>query len=645
MQNKGIQSLFIIPVLLVCYALWSGWRAANSFTDEATAGAAARYLLSVLALGLAGGAVILAGVAVLMCATSVRASYPSQETLIQRFSICRRLLPVFMVAQIAFCGIATISLILSENLWLMSVVGSEAVSKSVWVSLFCISVIGWMLIKSLASIRKCFALFAPEDMTISGIAVSEAQAPALWRWVRALASAGQLSVPDNIVTGLLEGFYVTANPVQVNGGERLTGNTLYLPLTFMALLDEDEIAATIGHELGHFTGDDTQYSLRFLPLYVGMQNSLAGMGNSSQGFSWIDFLVLSPALNMGMWFLNHFHEAVTHWSRIREFAADATGARVSSPVALASALLRMTTLEPLLIRQLETIFHGREVCENAIASLVRAVRVSEPFERPGSIDNEISHPTDSHPTTRQRIASLNVPLNEALWSRALRPVTQEDKCFFDSLFASADAICASVTQRVTADILPQVENYRQELETEAEQGRELLTFWTSAKYVWFCLPLCILMLAGGGYLLLYQEVSGWFWLLPAAGILAGFAGVATLQRSRRPMFTLSEDYFSSVWAPQPLPLKHVVDFSLISMNSTMTLRLAVDDAFQPEMTTRWFMQPVRFNPRRHEVVMIILGELYQEREGKRVKLDVEQVADIVGQYLVSAHARAELRHF
>ncbi|MFD2022059.1 M48 family metalloprotease [Pseudocitrobacter faecalis] len=48
-------------------------------------------------------------------------------------------------------------------------------------------------------------------------------------------------------------------------GERLTGNTLYLPLTYLSLLNEAEIAAVVGHELGHFTGEDTQYSLRFAP--------------------------------------------------------------------------------------------------------------------------------------------------------------------------------------------------------------------------------------------------------------------------------------------------------------------------------------------------------------------------------------------
>lgn len=105
----------------------------------------------------------------------------------------------------------------------------------------------------------------------------------------------------------------------------------------MALLDEAETAAVIGHELGHFTGDDTQYSLRFLPLYAGIQNSLGHIANNAQGVSWLDSLVLRPSLDMGVWFLQTFHETVSHWSRIREHAADEREATVSSPAAFASS--------------------------------------------------------------------------------------------------------------------------------------------------------------------------------------------------------------------------------------------------------------------------------------------------------------------
>ncbi|CBG87602.1 M48 family metallopeptidase [Citrobacter rodentium] len=644
MEQKKIWRLFIIPVSLVCYALWLCGRVANTFYDAAFS-AVTRGYLSVLALGLAGGALILTGAAVTICVTSARASRQSQEALVQRFSLCRRLLPVFMVAQIVLCGLSVISLALAEGLWLVFAVGGEAIIKFVMILLFFIGVIVWMLVKSLASIRKCFALFEPEDMTISGITVSEAKAPQLWQWVRELNQEGRLIVPDNIVAGFFDCFYVTANPVQISAGERLTGNTLYLPLTYMALLERNEIAAVLGHELAHFSGADTQYSLRFLPLYAGMQNSLESMACNSQGYSWLDYLVLRPALEMGMWFLSQFHESVIHWERIREYAADADGANVSSPAALASGLLRMTVLEPVINRHLEDIFYGRVVSENWIASLITTVQPLGRFARPDSINNEMPHPMDSHPTTLQRINALNVPLDDELWARALRPVAQEYTAFFEALFVDAAEVCSFLSRDISAETAPRREAYRQELETKAAEGKASVVFWTSRKTAWFCAPVSLLLLAGGSYLLIAESFSAWFWLLPVLGVIVGMASVVTVQRSRRPMFTLNEDFLTSPWVSQSLPLKQVVDYSLLSINSSTTIKLALDEAFQPQMTTKWFMQPVRYNPRRHEVVIIISGALYREQEGRKVKLEIEQVAELIGQYLVAAHARAELTQF
>ena len=45
------------------------------------------------------------------------------------------------------------------------------------------------------------------------------------------------------------------------------GRVLYLPLPYMAFLDRAQVSAVIAHELGHFTGEDTGYSLRFAPIY------------------------------------------------------------------------------------------------------------------------------------------------------------------------------------------------------------------------------------------------------------------------------------------------------------------------------------------------------------------------------------------
>ncbi|WP_163029101.1 M48 family metallopeptidase, partial [Pseudomonas viridiflava] len=105
--------------------------------------------------------------------------------------------------------------------------------------------------------------------------VTPEEAPALWAYVRELATRlGALS-PDHIVLGMIEGFYVTSSDVSLLPAEiSIKGRTLHIPMMYLGLMNAAETSAVIGHELAHFAGEDTEYSLRFLPIYVGIGRSL-----------------------------------------------------------------------------------------------------------------------------------------------------------------------------------------------------------------------------------------------------------------------------------------------------------------------------------------------------------------------------------
>ena len=643
MERKGILYLFTVPVSLFFYALWLCWRVGDApISDNVEM---FRWALAWSAILLTGGALLVVGTAICVCTTSARASHHSQTILINKFTLCRRLLPVLMVGEIVACGLATICLVLSEVIWTLSHIGGAGGFKLVVILLLAVGVIFWMLIKSLASIKRCFAIFKQEDTDSYGINITEACNPMLWRWVRDLTERGRLTVPDNIVVGFFECFYVTANAVNTVDGERLTGNTLYLPLTYMALLDENEVAAVIGHELGHFTGEDTQYSLRFAPLYAGIENSLEHMANSSQGFSWLDRIVLRPSLDMGVWFLQSFHETVSYWSRVREHAADSMGAEVSSPMAMASALLRMSVLDEPVSRFLDDMIRKQIVSDCWLASLVTALQSVNPFELHNAIDSEIAHPMDSHPTTRARIALLAVELDDQLQTRAVRPVTASDGDFIRKLFSDVDALCSSLTQKLLGHIVPQREAYRQALETEAVLATESVARWTRTKEPWYMIVLGFLMLLGGGYLVLFCTVSAWFWMLPFAGTASGILGVITLRRTRQPLLVFTSDSITSSWLPQPLPLKYVSNGELTIVSSSLTIKLFLNEEYQPNVTTKRFMQAIRFNPRQHAIIIVVSGSLLRQQEMKKVKLDAQALMTLIGQYIGSAHARAELADF
>jgi len=57
---------------------------------------------------------------------------------------------------------------------------------------------------------------------------------------------------------------VTSADVNILGGDtKLEGETLHLSLPLARILTLEEIKGITGHELGHFRGADTYYSLKF----------------------------------------------------------------------------------------------------------------------------------------------------------------------------------------------------------------------------------------------------------------------------------------------------------------------------------------------------------------------------------------------
>ncbi|MFY3754016.1 M48 family metallopeptidase, partial [Lacticaseibacillus paracasei] len=83
-------------------------------------------------------------------------------------------------------------------------------------------------------------------------------APELFRFVEGMARRQETALPDTIVVGLTRGFFVTEGHLRLLPEDILvTGRTLYLPAPYLELLDREEVAAIIGHELAHFSGKDT----------------------------------------------------------------------------------------------------------------------------------------------------------------------------------------------------------------------------------------------------------------------------------------------------------------------------------------------------------------------------------------------------
>lgn len=247
-----------------------------------------------------------------------------------------------------------------------------------------------------------------------GSAVTADSAPGLFEFVRGLADKLNAKAPDNIVVGLDPTFFVTSCDVDLIGKEtRLSGETLYLSAPLCRLMTQSELAAVVGHELGHFRGDDTVYSLRFAPVYAGLGNALGAIAREGGGIS---SLAKLPAISMLKFMYETFAMNEATISRERELAADEAGVSATSPMDLATSLVKVTLYSELWGRAIEhnvdRLSQGR-----VTRNLSRVFQDSAKFDveqesleeiMNSVLDELISHPTDTHPTLGVRLSNIDV---------------------------------------------------------------------------------------------------------------------------------------------------------------------------------------------------------------------------------------------
>lgn len=335
----------------------------------------------------------------------------SREDLLTSFDAGRRFLPWLLggfsisVFGALFC---VLGFELSRFVW--QGVSNSSDAKVVLCGLFAVGSTCMICQRSLRNLlRAARATFVPKSVMVTGRSLRRDEAPDLWGYIDGIADGLQARKPDAIIVGMDDGFFVTEVQVCLASGETVPpGRVLYLPLPYMAYLDRQEVAAIIGHELGHFSGDDTRYSLQFAPIYASACNSLGAVTAASDDASLQKF---NPVVMLGEFFLYAFHEAVQHWSRVRELSADQFGARGPGQKAMASALLRTCALAPRVQQALD--LYKKNMTRNVLVRtrrLIDAYGVDDPLSR---LDYAQPHPTDSHPPLVQRLAALNVPTPSA----------------------------------------------------------------------------------------------------------------------------------------------------------------------------------------------------------------------------------------
>lgn len=262
-------------------------------------------------------------------------------------------------------------------------------------------------------------MFKSVDVTseAEGEELTERDAPHVWQRVRQMAEFLGTQPPDLIVVGIDASFYVTENPVRL-AGQIETGRMLYMSLPMLKKMTVEEADSVLGHELAHFSGDDTFWSRRIAPLIRKFDAYMSalddGLGVVVGGF-------------LGT-FWKLYQLSLGKVSRAREFRADQIGASVSSPAAMVRALIKVTSYCEYRARTEQSVIDSGTV--NKELCLAQQLEEGFPAFMKRFVDSrkvimsEVSHPFDSHPTLEQRMQNLGITTYSALSDSALSaPVT------------------------------------------------------------------------------------------------------------------------------------------------------------------------------------------------------------------------------
>ncbi len=263
-----------------------------------------------------------------------------------------------------------------------------------------------------ALIRAALASAQRPMVHAVGRALTPDQAPRLFAHVRGLAERLGAHTPDHIVVGLDATFYVTSADVLVlNLGQRLQGETLYISSTLARLFTPTEMDAVIGHELDHFRGQDTAYSLRFAPVYASLGHAVGGIVNAEGQVAWAAL----PAVHVLSFLYDLFAEAEASVSRDRELEADRAGVEAASAPALATSLMKVSIhVDAWHAAMGDLPALGADAAQGSLALAFRRKLVSSFDEAAWRMALEeglgaaVAHPIDSHPPIRTRLAALGI---------------------------------------------------------------------------------------------------------------------------------------------------------------------------------------------------------------------------------------------
>lgn len=289
------------------------------------------------------------------------------------------------------------------------------------VHIYLIGILG--LVAVFAALTVCIKALTPiksAEARVVGKSLKKSDYPTIWKFVESIAERIGTTPPNTIIVGMEPNFFVTEAKVICLDG-KIKGKSLYLSLPFCRALTKEELTAIIGHEMGHFIGEDTLWSKKFYPIYRGSTETLYTLYSSStaekeENNNGLIQLAFLPALYFMSFFISAFEKAEKEIGREREINADNVGVKITSPIIMAKGLLKahiypqawQFTQE----KMKEALANGKQLINASTFFCSVCELLPSDFMKDDVGKISTSHPTDSHPPLSARLNSIGIQLSE-----------------------------------------------------------------------------------------------------------------------------------------------------------------------------------------------------------------------------------------
>lgn len=359
--------------------------------------------------------------------------------------------------------------------------------------------------------------------------VSKNEAPLLWEAIKDAAQRLNTEPPQHVIVGMSTSFFVTEFSVRHSEGLTSGGKTLYLSYPLMMHLSEEEVLSVIGHELGHFIGEDTKLTREFYPLNMKIDMILQSLRvGGIPSFS--SFLLMKS-------FRNAFGKIERSVSRLRELSADQIGASLTNAQTTAKTLIK--------IHALGQAFYENADTKSSLYGNLESSLSKNPQFLTELLKSHTIHPMDTHPPLADRLKALNFEVSR---EDALAIVKDQPK---KSAFATWLEKRQDLFQGIMAEqtkVFDEISalNEIAEANISTLEGKALLeksfpahTYKMSPTKFYFMFTLMLVfvvgMLAGGGALFYFDKA------IPMIGFSLLAGGLLTLICT----FIFFKNYFNS----------------------------------------------------------------------------------------------------